>query len=252
MKPYNRAETTKGEEIREMFNSIAPAYDRLNHILSMQIDKIWRNRVVKIVEKHSAKLDHTPQILDLATGTGDLAIAIAKRLPTAQIIGADPSEGMLEVAREKVAALGLSERLTLEPQSAEALSIADESFDVVTAAFGVRNFSDLEAGLKEMVRVTRHGGKVVVLEFSTPPNRLFRAIYRLYSRHILPRIGAIISRDRRAYEYLPASVEEFASRDEFLEIMASVGLGNCTARSQSFGIAQIYIGEKENGDKRNF
>ena len=114
----------------------------------------------------------------------------------------------------------------------------------MTAAFGVRNFSDLEAGLREMVRVARVGGVVVVLEFSTPPNPLFRAIYNLYSRHILPCIGALLSRDRRAYEYLPASVEEFASPAQFLALMRSVGLSECRAQSQSFGIAQIYIGRK--------
>lgn len=237
MKPYNRAETTKGEEIREMFNSIAPAYDRLNHILSMQIDKVWRRRVVKIVAKEQP---HT--ILDLATGTADLAIALAEQIPNVTVVGGDPSEGMLEVAQRKISERGLSSRVTLQQLSAEELSLEDGAFDAVTAAFGVRNFSDLERGLREMVRVVRRGGVVVVLEFSTPPNPLFRAFYTFYSRHILPRVGALFSRDRRAYEYLPASVEEFASREEFLELMRRVGLVECRAFSQSFGIAQIYFG----------
>ncbi len=241
MKPYNKKGTTKGEEVREMFNTIAPAYDRLNHILSFQIDKIWRGRVVRFVAKNTPA---SGEILDLATGTGDLAIAMAKRLPTVRVVGADPSEGMLEVAREKLQQRGLAERVSLVVQSAESMSFIDKRFDTLTAAFGVRNFSDLERGLSEMVRVTRDGGWIVVLEFSTPPNPFFRAIYNLYSRHIMPKIGALLSKDREAYEYLPASVVEFASRDEFLELMRRVGLTNCSARSQSFGIAQIYIGQK--------
>ncbi|MFI3259136.1 MAG: bifunctional demethylmenaquinone methyltransferase/2-methoxy-6-polyprenyl-1,4-benzoquinol methylase UbiE [Rikenellaceae bacterium] len=241
MKPYNKQGTTKSEEVREMFDTIAPAYDRLNHILSFQIDKIWRARVVRFVERHTPQ---TPQILDLATGTGDLAIALSQRIKGSTLVGADPSRGMLDVAEKKVAAKGLSERLALEVQSAESLSFEDERFDAVTAAFGVRNYSDLEGGIREMVRVTRSGGWVVVLEFSTPPNPVFRWFYNLYSRHILPRIGAMLSSDREAYEYLPASVEEFASRKEFLALMERVGLTNCRARSQSFGIAQIYVGQK--------
>ncbi len=253
MKPYNKAETTKDEEIREMFDTIAPSYDRLNHILSMQIDKIWRRRVVNIVARacrngncsSNGGDSYTPTILDVATGTGDLAIAMAQRLPQARVLGVDPSKGMLDVAQKKIEERGLSGRVTIEVHSAENLALEDERYDVVTAAFGVRNFGDLERGLSEMVRVTKCGGRVVVLEFSTPPNPIFRAVYNLYSRHLLPWIGALISRDRRAYEYLPASVEEFASRKEFLEIMGRVGLENCTARSQSLGIAQIYVGEKK-------
>lgn len=241
MKPYNKEGTTKGEEVREMFDTIAPSYDRLNHILSLQIDKIWRARVVKIVARN---VPERATILDLATGTGDLAIAIARRLTRASITGADPSQGMLDVAQQKVEREGLCERVRLEVQSAEKMSFEDSSFDVVAAAFGVRNFTNLEEGVREMVRVTRRGGWVVILEFSTPPNPLFRWFYSIYSRHILPRIGAMLSRDREAYEYLPASVEEFASPTEFIEMMQRVGLEGCYAKSQSWGIAQIYVGEK--------
>ncbi len=242
MKPYNEEGKTKGEEVREMFDTIAPAYDRLNHILSLQIDKIWRRRVVRLVKKNSPA---NCSILDLATGTGDLAIAMAKDIPHSKILGVDPSEGMLNVAREKVNSQTLGDRLSFKVESAEELSLADNSFDAVTAAFGVRNFTDLKQGLSEMVRVARPNGWVVILEFSTPPNPLFRAIYTLYSRHILPRIGALLSRDRKAYEYLPASVEEFASPAEFIALMREVGLENCSSQSQSFGIAQIYIGAKK-------
>lgn len=243
MKPYNNSGSTKGEEVREMFNSIAPAYDRLNHILSMQIDKLWRRRVVKFVARACRDIE-SPKILDIATGTADLAIAMAREVPRAELLGVDPSDGMLKVGVGKIAAAGLSERLTLSCQSAENLTIEDEQYDVTTAAFGVRNFSDLERGLSEMVRVTRSGGWVVVLEFSTPPNRAFRGCYNLYSRNILPRIGALLSKDRKAYEYLPASVEEFASPAEFLDLMQRVGLTETLSRPQSMGIAQIYIGKK--------
>lgn len=243
MKPYNKQGSTKGEEVREMFNAIAPAYDRLNHILSMQIDKIWRQRVVNIVKNHcDGELE--PQILDLATGTADLAIAMCDAIPDAAIVGADPSEGMLAIAAAKVEDRELEKRLSLELQSAEDLSFGEDQFDCVTAAFGVRNYSDLERGLSEMVRVTKPRGMFVVLEFSTPPNPLFRWCYNLYSRNILPRIGALLSKDRKAYEYLPASVEEFASVDDFLALMERVGLEKCVAKSQSFGIAQIYVGHK--------
>ncbi len=244
MKPYNKQGTTKGEEVREMFNKIAPAYDRLNHILSMQIDKIWRARVVNIVKEHcDGELD--PRVLDLATGTGDLAIAITNAIPDAMVVGADPSEGMLAVAARKIDYFGLGDRLTIEQQSAENLTFESNSFDAVTAAFGVRNYTDLEQGLSEMVRVARPRGMVVVLEFSTPPNPVFRSFYNIYSRHMLPRIGALLSKDRKAYEYLPASVEEFATKEQFLELMERCGLERCEAYSQSFGIAQIYVGVKK-------
>ncbi len=241
MKPYNNEGTTKGEEVTEMFNTIAPAYDRLNHILSMQIDKLWRRRVVRLVRKACEAIEQ-PRVLDVATGTADLAILLSRAIPTASVTGVDPSQGMLTVGLQKVEREGLSERVTLGVESAEALSFESESYDGVTAAFGVRNFTDLEQGLREMVRVTRRGGVVVVLEFSTPPNRAFRAIYNLYSRHILPRIGALLSRDRKAYEYLPASVEEFLSPEEFKVLMGKVGLTKCSSRAQLFGIAQIYTG----------
>ncbi len=243
MKPYNRAKTTKSEEVREMFDNIAPAYDRLNHILSMQIDKLWRANVVRRVAKSVAHIEH-PQILDVATGTADLALAMARRIPQATIVGVDPSSGMLDVAREKIEQRGLNNSVRVEVQSAEELSFDDEQFDAVTAAFGVRNFGDLDKGVGQMARVTRRGGVVVILEFSTPTNRVFGALYKLYSRHILPRIGALISKDRKAYDYLPASVEEFATRSEVIALMQSKGLAECRAVSQSGGIAQIYIGVK--------
>lgn len=237
VKPYN-SEQTKKEQVREMFDNIAPRYDLLNHTLSMSIDRIWRRRVVRIVRRA-----HPRRILDVATGTGDLAIEMARRIRGVQVLGVDLSEGMLDVARRKVSARGLDERVVLDVGDAEHLAVSDASVDVATVAFGVRNFGDLEAGLREMARTLKPGGKVVILEFSRPRNRLFRSLYEFYTFRILPRIGGMVSKDKRAYEYLPASVGEFPAPAAFMDLMERVGFRNCRARSQSFGIAQIYIGE---------
>ena len=222
-----------------MFDNIAPAYDRLNHTLSLSVDRIWRRRVVRIVGRL-----HPRRVLDMAPGTGDLAVMMARSIPEAHIKGVDLSEGMLDVARRKVAARGLEERVTLEAGDAETAVAAAGSVDVVTVAFGVRNFGDLDAGLREMARTIKPGGKVVVLEFSRPRNRLFRALYEFYTYKILPRIGGMVSKDKRAYEYLPASVGEFPAPKEFMAMMERAGFRECRARSQSFGIAQIYTGQK--------
>ena len=238
MKPYN-TDQTKKEEVREMFDNIAPKYDLLNHTLSMSIDRVWRRRVVGEVRRAKPG-----RILDVATGTGDLAIAMARRIRDVQVLGVDLSEQMLAVARRKIEARGLDGRIVLDRGDAERLAVADASVDVATVAFGVRNFGDLGAGLRELARTINPGGKVVILEFSRPRNRVFRALYEFYSYKILPRIGGLVSRDKRAYEYLPASVGEFPAPEEFMAMMARAGFRNCRARSQSFGIAQIYIGER--------
>ena len=238
MKPYN-TDQTKKEEVREMFDNIAPKYDLLNQTLSMSIDRVWRRRVVGEVRRAKPG-----RILDVATGTGDLAIAMARRIRDVQVLGVDLSEQMLAVARRKIEARGLDGRIVLDRGDAERLAVADASVDVATVAFGVRNFGDLGAGLRELARTIKPGGKVVILEFSRPRNRVFRALYEFYSYKILPRIGGLVSRDKRAYEYLPASVGEFPAPEEFMAMMARAGFRNCRARSQSFGIAQIYIGER--------
>ena len=222
-----------------MFDNIAPKYDLLNHTLSMSIDRVWRRRVVGEVRRAKPG-----RILDVATGTGDLAIAMARRIRDVQVLGVDLSEQMLAVARRKIEARGLDGRIVLDRGDAERLAVADASVDVATVAFGVRNFGDLGAGLRELARTIKPGGKVVILEFSRPRNRAFRALYEFYSYKILPRIGGLVSRDKQAYEYLPASVGEFPPPEEFLGMMARAGFRDCRARSQSFGIAQIYVGER--------
>lgn len=223
-----------------MFDNIAPNYDRLNHILSFQIDRIWRSRVVRIVRRLKPR-----RVLDVATGTGDLAILLARKIEGAQIVGVDLSEEMLNVARRKVESAELNDRISLEKGDAEGLTtIATESVDVATVAFGVRNFEDLEGGLREMHRAIRRGGKIVVLEFSTPRNWLVRWVYAQYSHHLLPAIGGLISKDKQAYIYLPESVDEFPSPERFSDILESVGFSDVKRRSQSFGIAHIYEATK--------
>lgn len=222
-----------------MFDNIAPTYDKLNHIFSLSIDKVWRRRVVRKVRRMKPL-----RILDLATGTGDLAIKMAKRMPKARIMGVDLSENMLAVAAEKVRRQGLDDHIALYQGDAENLDLTDGVVDVVTVAFGVRNFGNVDQGLQEIWRVLRSGGHIVVLEFSTPRNFLVRKLYQFYSNHFMKPIGGLVSRDRKAYEYLPDSIVEFSSPEEFLEQLQRAGFEQCRRRSQSFGIAQIYIGKK--------
>ena len=235
MKPYNQ-EQTKKEQVEEMFDNIAPNYDKLNHIISFNLDRIWRRRVMRIVRRSKAT-----KIMDVATGTGDLAIAIAKRIDRTQILGVDLSEEMLAVARRKVHKQGLEERIMLEKGDAENLTMVESgSIDAVTVAFGVRNFENLELGLREIHRTLREGGKFVVLELSVPKNRLIRWFYAQYSHRILPGIGAMISKDKQAYVYLPESIDEFPAPERFVEILKGVGFKGVKRRKQSFGVAHIY------------
>ena len=239
MKPYNQ-EQTKKEQVEQMFDNIAPTYDRLNHILSFNIDKLWRRRVVRILRKSNPDM-----VMDMATGTGDLAIAMARRIKDVRILGIDLSDEMLAVARQKIESEGVSDRIEVKKGDAENLTFVDsETMDAATVAFGVRNFENLEKGLTEIYRTLRTGGKLIVLEFSIPRNPLVRWVYAQYSHRLLPRIGAMLSKDRQAYDYLPDSVEEFPSPERFAEILRGVGFSDIKARSQSFGIAHIYEATK--------
>ena len=209
-----------------MFDAIAFRYDRLNHLLSMGVDRQWRRKVVRRV-----KASHPSTILDLATGTGDLAILLARNCPAAHVTGIDLSEQMLAIGRHKVMQAGLAERITLEQGDAENLPVTDNSFDAATVAFGVRNFENIEKGLSEIFRALRPGGAVYVLEFGMPQNRLFGALYRLYFHRILPTIGRLISHDKSAYTYLPQSVEEFPYGKRFCKILSDTGFTQCRNRS---------------------
>jgi len=237
VKPYN-AHDSKKEQVRAMFDNIAPHYDLLNHTLSFSIDRWWRRRTVKMVAG-----SRPARILDVATGTGDLALDLARRIPAAAVTGVDLSEKLLAVARCKVEARGLGERIALQQGDAEHLAFGTGSFDAVTVAFGVRNFGDLDAGLRELARMLRPGGKVFILEFSRPRNRVFRALYEFYTFRILPLVGGAVSRDRRAYAYLPASVGGFPAPEAFVERLSRAGFSATRARSLSGGIAHVYTGE---------
>lgn len=230
----------KKSQVRTMFDRIAPHYDRLNHLLSLNIDRLWRRHVVQIVRRKSPET-----ILDAATGTGDLAIELARSIPNVRIRAVDLSERMLDIARQKIATRKLEDRIEPSIGDAEHLAFADGSIDAVTVAFGVRNFGNIDAGLREFERVLKSGGQAVILELSRPSNRLFRWLFESYFHKLLPRIGGIVSHDRKAYEYLPASVVAFPAPERFLEMMEQAGFRNCHARSQSFGIARIYTGEKQ-------
>lgn len=230
---------SKSEMVRVMFNDIAPTYDRLNHILSLDIDRLWRKRVVRIVRKLGAK-----HIMDMATGTGDLAIALAKKIDGATIYGADFSSEMLAVAKQKIEQLGLAERISLTECNAENIPLADEAVDAATVAFGVRNFEHQREALTEIKRTIRRGGHLVVLEFSNPRFAIVRWCYRLYSHHILPAIGRLVSKHATAYTYLPESIDQFASPEAFTALLREVGFDKVERKSQSFGIAHIYIAHK--------
>ena len=230
---------SKSEMVRGMFNDIAPTYDRLNHILSLDIDKLWRKRVVRIARKLGAK-----NIMDMATGTGDLAIALAQKIDNSTIYGADFSSEMLAVAKQKIANLGLAERISLTECNAENIPLDDEAVDAATVAFGVRNFEHQREALTEMKRTIRKGGHLIVLEFSNPSCALVRWCYRLYSHYILPAIGRLVSKHATAYTYLPESIDQFASPEAFTALLKEVGFDNIVRKSQSLGIAHIYIAHK--------
>ena len=221
--------------IASMFDRISPHYDRLNHLLSINIDKVWRRKTVVEASRQSPK-----RILDIATGTADLAILLAQKNPQAQIIGTDISEQMLSIGKEKVTKQNLDNQIELQIGDAASLPFEDNTFDAVTCGFGVRNFEDLEKGLSEISRVTKQSGQVYILEFSMPKRFPIKQLYRIYFKHILPKIGKKVSKDDGAYSYLPASVERFPKSEEFLQMLAHHGLRNGTARPLSFGIATIY------------
>ena len=225
--------------VRGMFNDIAPTYDKLNHILSFDIDKLWRKRVVRIVRKLGAK-----HIMDMATGTGDLAIAMAKKIDGTTIYAADFSSEMLAVAKHKIEHLGLSERISLTECNAENIPLDDESVDAATVAFGVRNFEHQREALTEIKRTIRRGGHLIVLEFSNPKCAFVRWCYHLYSHHILPMIGRLVSKHTSAYTYLPESIDQFASPEAFSALLQEVGFDHIERKSQSMGVAHIYIAHK--------
>ena len=237
VKPYG--EGAKTEQVRQMFDSIAPAYDFMNRAMTLGIDIWWRKLAVKRL-KHIKPVN----ILDVATGTGDFAIQLNKSLHPQHITGIDLSQGMLDEARRKVKENGLEENITFEQGDCMALSMQDCTFDAVTVAFGVRNFEHLQQGYREMARVLRPGGMLCVLELSTPTNRLIRWFYDLYTLHIIPAIGSIKSGDKSAYRYLPKSIAAVPQGDDMLQLMRDAGLRETSFKRLTLGVCTIYTAYK--------
>lgn len=234
VKPYSDSDLSKKKQVEQMFDNISSNYDLLNRILSMGIDVSWRKKVVKSVQKAKPST-----ILDIATGTGDLAIAMAKATD-AKITGFDLSAGMLEVGRKKVSEQNLANRIEMIQGDAENMPFADHSFDVITVAFGVRNFENLSKGLDEIYRVLKPGGKFIILEFSQPESFPMKQLYAFYSKNILPKIGKQISKDQSAYTYLPDSVKAFPYGEKMKNILKSSNFVQPFDKKLTFGIASIY------------
>lgn len=237
--PYNKEEQ-KGTQVKRMFDSIAETYDQLNHTLSFGIDKIWRRKGIAFLRPFSPKT-----ILDIATGTGDLAISMYKKLRPDHIVGADISLGMMEVGRKKVAAAGYSEHISFEQQDCTALTYEENSFDAVTAAFGVRNFENIEQGISEMYRVLKPGGHIMILELSTPEHFPMRQLYQIYSKTVIPFIGRLLSKEKAAYNYLPASIKVVPQGKVMTDLLTRQGLKQARVRTFTFGICSLYTGSKE-------
>lgn len=237
--PDQASKLSKKEQVAGMFNDIAGKYDFLNHALSMGIDKGWRKKAIESIADLSPE-----RILDIATGTGDLALAAATRFPQAQVTGLDIASQMLEVGRGKVRERHLEGRILMELGDSEQIAHNEGSFDAVLCAYGTRNFQDLVKGLEEMYRVLRPGGKVAILEFSHPRAFPVKQLFGFYFKYILPVFGRLISRHSSAYTYLPESVLAFPEGEDFCKILRQCGFSDVSARPLSFGITSLYTGKK--------
>jgi demethylmenaquinone methyltransferase/2-methoxy-6-polyprenyl-1,4-benzoquinol methylase len=237
--PYHDSGLNKKEQVADMFNSIAHRYDFMNRFLTAGIDIRWRKKAISQLKELAPQ-----KILDVATGTADVAIMTAEMLKPKKIIGIDISEGMLELGKEKIEKLGLSNTIGLQTGDSEVINFEDNTFDAVTVAFGVRNFQNLEKGLKEMRRVLRPGGKLVVLEFSRSKNKVFAAICNFYMNVVTPAIGKLFAKNKDAYQYLNDSVQAFPEGQTFINIMNEAGFTQTYLKTLSFGICTIYCGSK--------
>lgn len=236
--PYKEKQSGKKEQVAEMFNNISRRYDFLNHFLSLGIDILWRKKAIRLL-----KPDQPKQILDIATGTGDFALE-ALALKPDRIVGVDISSGMLEMGKQKMKRKGVDHIIDMQMGDSEKLLFEDNTFDAAIVAFGVRNFENLEKGLKDMYRVLKPGGKTVIIEFSRPRRFPMKQLYNFYFKSILPIIGKLISKDQSAYTYLPESVDAFPDGQNFLDILSEVGYKQTQCRPLTFGISSIYIGQK--------
>lgn len=239
IKPYSDRDGDKTSQVRDMFDTIAPAYDFMNRAMTLGIDRKWRRKAVDMVAA-----SNPVSILDIACGTGDLTIALAKKIDGATVTGLDLSRNMLDIAAEKISNVGLEGRISLIEGDSLALPFADCSFDVVTVAYGVRNFSDISKGYREFYRVLKPGGLLCVIELTTPRGAITYPLYKLYTRHIIPLVGRGISKDKRAYRYLPESIEAVAQGNDMLEIVSDAGFGHTEWHKLTFGACAIYTAFK--------
>jgi demethylmenaquinone methyltransferase/2-methoxy-6-polyprenyl-1,4-benzoquinol methylase len=237
--PFNDPGRSKKQQIAEMFDRIASRYDITNRVLSAGIDMKWRRKAIRQLRK-----DQPRQILDVATGTCDMAIISCKLLRPEKITAIDISEQMLSLGRKKIEKEQLTSVIDLQKGDSETINFVENSFDAVTVAFGVRNFENLENGLKEMFRVLRPGGKLIVLEFSRPRIKIFRSLYNLYMSVVAPEVARWFSQNKKAYQYLNQSARLFPERQDFVDILNSIGYSNTSFKPLSAGICCIYIGEK--------
>lgn len=238
IKPYGN-EGKKSEQVEEMFDNIAPAYDKLNHTLSMGIDRNWRKKAINMLRPFRPR-----RIMDVATGTGDFAILACRELQPDTLTGTDISEGMMEVGREKVKQAHLSDKISFVREDCTCLSFADGSFDAVTVAFGVRNFEDLDKGISEMCRVLSPGGHLVILELSTPDRFPMKQLFTVYSRIVIPLLGKCISKDNSAYTYLPESIHAFPQGEVMQEVIRKAGFSEVSFKRLTFGICTLYMARK--------
>ncbi|MEO6491140.1 MAG: bifunctional demethylmenaquinone methyltransferase/2-methoxy-6-polyprenyl-1,4-benzoquinol methylase UbiE [Ferruginibacter sp.] len=237
--PYKDSDLNKKQQVAGMFNDIASNYDFLNRFLSVGIDKTWRKKALKQLSQLAPKT-----ILDVATGTGDVAIMASRLLKPLKITGIDISDGMLQIGKKKIEKLELTDIIELLNGDSEAINFNDNSFDAVTVAFGVRNFQNLEKGLLEIKRVLRPGGKLVILEFSKPSLPIIRSFYNFYMKTITPGVGKLFSKNRHAYKYLDASIKKFPEGKTFTTILENLGYKHSYSKSLSLGICSIYCGIK--------
>jgi demethylmenaquinone methyltransferase/2-methoxy-6-polyprenyl-1,4-benzoquinol methylase len=236
--PYNESEQ-KGVQVKRMFDSIAGTYDTLNHTLSFGIDKSWRKKGIKFLRQFNPQ-----HILDIATGTGDLAISMQQTLNPLSIVGADISEGMMNIGRQKVKEAGLEDHISFEYQDSLNLTFKDETFDAVTAAFGVRNYENISQGLGEMYRVLKPGGHVMILELSEPERFPMKQLYGLYSKLVIPTIGRLLSKENVAYSYLPESIKVVPQGKVMTNLLKKQGFREANCQTMTFGICSLYTATK--------
>jgi len=239
IKPYQDSDKSKKEQMSDMFDTISQEYDGMNRMITFGIDMSWRKKVINMIAATKPN-----KVLDIASGTGDLAIMTAQKTDAQEIIGADISEGMLQVGRQKIQKLGLENRIKMQWADSENLPFEDDYFDAISVAFGVRNFENLDKGLTEIRRVLKKGGLFIVLETSVPTLPVIKQLYLLHSNYLLPIFGKLFSKDAKAYRYLSQSAKNFPYGKDFNNILSKNGFIEVTNKPQTLGVASIYIGRK--------